>query len=151
MFSRSEQVEGLNKLMKDISKLDKMPQSQITKGARRGANVILKEARSLAPKGATKQLSKGIRLKAERSKKGKKVFQITFKANPEFVKVTKDGTRYFYPASQEYGFRTRNGGKVDGKHFLLGAMASKKDEAARVIVDEIGKEIEKTLSEGGRI
>lgn len=148
MFGREESVEGLNKLMKDIAKLEKMPQSQITKGARRGANVILKEARAEAPKGETKQLSKGIRLKAERSRRGKKVFQITFKANPEFVKVTKDGTRYFYPASQEYGFRTRNGGKVDGKHFLLGAMASKKDEAARVIVDEIGKEIEKSLSEG---
>ncbi len=148
MFSRRESVVGLNKLMKDIEGLSRMPQSQITKGARRGANVILKEARAKAPKGATKQLSKGLRLKTEKSRKGKKVFQITFKANPEFVKITKDGTRYFYPASQEYGFRTRNGGKVDGKHFLLGAMASKKDAAARVIVDEIGKEIEKSLREG---
>lgn len=147
-MARAERVEGLNKLMRDISKLERMPQSQITKGARRGANVILREARAKAPRGATKQLSKGIRLKAERSRRGKKVFQITFKANPEFVKITKDGTRYFYPASQEFGFRTRNGGRVEGKHFLLGAMAEKKNEAARVIVDEIGKEIEKSLREG---
>lgn len=149
MFGRAEQVEGLNKLMKDISKLDKMPQKQITKGARRGANVILKEARANAPKGETKLLSKGIYLKAERSRKGKKVFQITFKSRPEFVKITKDGKRYFYPASQEFGFKTRDGGRYeDNKHFLVNAMASKKNEAARVIVDEIGKEIEKTLREG---
>lgn len=148
MFGRRESVEGLNKLIKDIEGLSRMPQKQITKGTRKGANIILKAARANAPKGATNLLKKGITLKAERSRRGKKVFQVTFKSRPEFVKITKDGTRYFYPASQEFGFRGRNGRRIEGKHFLLGAMAEKKNEAARVIVDEIGKEIEKSLSEG---
>lgn len=142
-----ETVQGLNKLMKDISKLERMPQKQITKGARKGANVILKQARANAPK-LTGTMRKGIYLKAEKSRRGKKVFQITFRSKPEFVKVTKDGTRYFYPASQEFGFRTRDGGRVEGKHFMLGAMEEKKNEAAETMVQVIGEEIEKALSEG---
>ena len=151
MFARRESVEGLNKLIKDIKKLEKMPQKQITKGVRRGTNVILHEARARAPK-LTGKLRKKLTLKSERSKRrGKKVMQVTFQKVekfPEAVKVTKDGTRYYYPASQNFGFRTRNGGYVDGKHFLEGAMQAKSGQAARVIVDEIGKEIEKSLKDG---
>ena len=44
-------VEGLRELTRDIKKLENMPQKQITKGVRRGANVILREARAIASKG----------------------------------------------------------------------------------------------------
>lgn len=145
-----ETVQGLNKLMKDIRKLENMPQKQITKGARRGANIILHEARARAPK-RTGKMAKKLTLKAERSKRGKKVFQITFQKVdrfPESVKIGKDGTRYYYPASQNFGFKTRNGGYVEGKHFLEGAMQAKSNEAAETMVQIIGEEIEKALSEG---
>lgn len=146
-------VEGLNKLMKDIKKLENIPQKQITKGVRRGANVILKEARAIASqRKKTGKMSKKLTLKSERSKKrGKKVMQVTYQKVekfPEAVKITKDGTRYYYPSSQNFGFRTRDGGKVDGLHFLEGAMQAKGKQAAKVMIDEIGKEIEKSLSEG---
>lgn len=143
-----ETVQGLNKLMKDIRKLENMPQKQITKGARKGANVILKEARAKAPE-LTKTLKKGIYLKAERSKRGKKVFQVTFRSKPDFVKITKDGTRYFYPASQEYGFKTVDGDSVEGKYFLADSLSEKSGEAAEIMIKVIGEEIEKALSEGG--
>lgn len=152
MFGRVNRVEGLRELMTDIKKLERMPQSQIAKGVRRGANVILREARSRAPKGKTGKLRKNLTLKPERGKRGKKVLQVTFRKVekfPEAVKVTKEGTRYYYPASQEWGFTTRDGGRFEkNKHFLVGAMESKKKEAAKVIVDEVGKEIEKGLREG---
>lgn len=146
-------VKGLYGLIKDINKLEKMPQKEISKGARRGANVILHDARSRASaRHITGKMSKKLRLKAERSKKrGKKVFQITYpKADkfPEAVKITKDGTRYYYPSSQNYGFKTVDGDKVEGLHFLEGAMKSKSKQAAKVMIEEIGKEIDKTL--GGR-
>lgn len=147
---RVSRVEGLRDLMVDIAKLDKMPQKQITKGVRRGANVILKQARAMAPK-LTGKLRKKLTLKPERGKRGKKVMQVTFQSVekfPEAVKIAKDGTRYYYPSSQNFGFDTRDGGYVEGKHFLDGAMKSKSGEAARVIVNEIGKEIEKTLNGG---
>lgn len=150
---RIESVKGLNKLIRDIKKLEKMPQKQIAKGVRRGANVILREARARASaRRITGKMSKKLTLKPERSKKrGKKVMQVTYQKVekfPEAVKITKDGTRYYYPSSQNFGFRTRDGGKVDGLHFLEGAMKAKGKQAAKVIVDEIGKEIEKSLAEG---
>lgn len=153
MFGRRDSVEGLNKLMKDIKKLENMPQKQITKGVRRGANVILHEARARASeRRKTGKMSKKLALKSERSKKkGKKVFQVTYQKVdkfPEAVKITKDGERYYYPSSQNFGFKTRDGEKVDGLHFLECAMRAKSGQAARVIVDEIGKEIEKGLREG---
>lgn len=145
-------VEGLDKLIRDINKLDKMPQKEINKGARRGANIILKEARARAStRRKTGKMSKKLTLKKEKSKRGKAVFQVTYQNAtkfPEAVKITKDGTRYYYPSSQNFGFRTRDGGYKQGLHFLEGAMSSKSGEAARVIIDEIGKEIEKTLQGG---
>ena len=56
---------------------------------------------------------------------GKIVRQVFFDAgmNDTFVKMTKDGKRYYYPASQEYGFRIANRAgnkvkKVPGKFFV---------------------------------
>lgn len=56
---------------------------------------------------------------------GKIVRQVFFDAgmNDTFVKMTKDGKRYYYPASQEYGFRIANRAgnkvkKVPGKFFM---------------------------------
>lgn len=150
-MARVTTVEGLNELIRDINRLERMPQSQITKGVRRGANVILAEARARAPV-KTGKMRRKLTLKPERSsRKGKKVMQITFQKVekfPESVKIAKDGTRYYYPTSQNYGFKTRNGGRVEGKHFLEGAMQAKSGQAARVIVHEIGMEVERSLAEG---
>lgn len=146
-------VEGLRDLIRDIKKLENMPQKQITKGVRRGTNVILREARAIASKRRkTGKMAKKLTLKPERSRKrGKKVMQVTYQKVekfPEAVKIAKDGTRYYYPASQNFGFRTRNGGRVEGLHFLTGAMENKGRQASKVIIEEIGKEIEKSLADG---
>lgn len=58
---------------------------------------------------------------AERSATpGKIVYDVVFDAafNDSFVKVAKDGTRYYYPASQEYGFRKVNSGRVPGLYYM---------------------------------
>ena len=148
-------VEGLSDLIKDINQLDKMPQQQISKGARKGAKVLLMEARSQAKKRKLSgKMWKKLTLKAYRTRvKGKKVYRVSYPKTekfPEAVKVTKGGKQYYYPASQNYGFKTKDGGHVEGLHFLEGAMQAKGNLAAKVIVEEIGKEIKKMLSEGGR-
>lgn len=58
---------------------------------------------------------------------GKIVRQVYMDAgmNDTFVKVTKSGKRYYYPASQEYGFRVANRSgnrvkRVPGKYFMAG-------------------------------
>ena len=91
-------VEGLRDLIRDIKKLENMPQKQITKGVRRGTNVILREAKAIASKRRkTGKMAKKLTLKPERSRKrGKKVMQVTYQKVekfPEAVKIAKDGTR----------------------------------------------------------
>ena len=83
-------------------------------------NVVL-AARSLAPK-RTGALRVGIVGSPweEKSKRPNKVArQVYFdeKMNDVFVKIGKNGKRYYYPASQEYGFlKKRPGSRGKEKH-----------------------------------
>lgn len=148
------EIQGLKELIRDIEQLENMPQKQITSGVRAGTKVILKEAKSIAKqRRKSGKMWKKLTLKAEKTrKKGKKVIQVTYPKTERFqeaVKVTKDGKRYYYPSSQNFGFKTKDGDRVEGLKFFQKSMQNKGDDAAKVIVEEIGKEIDKMLSEGG--
>jgi len=139
------EVEGLKELERTIRKLGKLPQKCVTPAAKKGATIALKAAKANAPF-LTGALEEGIVLKGERArKKGKKVYQVTMNPamNDVFVKTTKDGKRYYYPASQEYGFITRDGGYVPGIHFLRNSIDDNKAEMERVMVQELAKQIDK--------
>ncbi|MCX7771765.1 MAG: HK97 gp10 family phage protein, partial [Clostridia bacterium] len=109
-MNSSIKVEGLAELKKSIKLLGKLPQSCVTAAARSGASLALKYARSEAPE-LSGDLKSGIILKGEKkTKQGKKMYQVTMdpSMNDTFVKMSKDGkTRWYYPASQEYGFTVR--------------------------------------------
>lgn len=139
------EVEGLKELEKTIRKLGKLPQKCVTPAAKKGARIALKSARAKAP-WETGELSNGIIIKGERArKKGKKVYQVTMDPakNDIFVKTTADGKRYYYPASQEYGFITKDGGYVPGFHYLRNSIDDNKAEIERVTVQELAKQIDK--------
>jgi HK97 gp10 family phage protein len=139
------EVEGLKELERTIRQLGKLPQKCVTPAAKKGARIALKAARAKAP-WETGELSNGIVLKGERArKKGKKVYQVTMDPakNDIFVKTTADGTRYYYPASQEYGFITKDGGYVPGLHYLRNSIDDNKAEIERVTVQELAKQIDK--------
>lgn len=140
------EVIGMKELLKYVGDLEKLPQRVVTKSAKQGAAIALASARQNAPKGKTGNLRKGITLKGEKSRaQGKKVYQVTFneKYNDKFVKLTKAGKRYYYPASQEYGFRTIDGGRVEGKHFMKEALTDNAQQIDKTIIDELIKEIDK--------
>mgnify|MGYP001392164245 FL=1 len=139
------EIEGMKELEKTIRKLGKLPQKCVTKAAKKGAQIALKAAKQKAPF-LTGALEEGIILKAEKTKKkGKKVYQVTMNPamNDVFVKTTKDGKRYYYPASQEYGFITKNGGYVPGYHFLRDSLVDNKERIEKTVVDVLAKEIDK--------
>ena len=139
------EVEGLKELEKTIRKLGKLPQKCVTKAAKKGAQIALKAAKQKAPF-LTGALEEGIILKGEKTKKkGKKVYQVTMNPvmNDVFVKTTKDGKRYYYPASQEYGFITKNGGYVPGFHYLRDSLVDNKERIEKTVVDVLAKEIDK--------
>jgi len=139
------EIEGMKELERTIRKLGKLPQKCVTPAAKKGARIALKAARANAP-WETGELSNGIVLKGERArKKGKKVYQVTLDPakNDIFVKTTKDGKRYYYPASMEYGFITRDGGYSPGFHYLRDALMDNKTAIERTVVDELAKQIDK--------
>lgn len=139
------EIEGMKELERTIRKLGKLPQKCVTKAAKKGAQIALKAAKAKAPF-LTGALEEGIILKGEKlRKRGKKVYQVTMNPamNDVFVKTTKDGKRYYYPASQEYGFITKNGGYVPGFHYLRDSLVDNKERIEKTVVDVLAKEIDK--------
>jgi len=138
-------IEGMEELEKTIRKLGKLPQKCVTKAAKKGAQIALKAAKQKAPF-LTGALEEGIILKGEKTRrKGKKVYQVTMNPamNDIFVKTTKDGKRYYYPASMEYGFITRDGGYSPGFHYLRDSLVDNKERIEKTVVDVLAKEIDK--------
>jgi len=149
-MARKSEIVGMKELERAFRELGKVPQSAATKSARAGAMIALRAAKARAPVD-TGELRDGIILKGERTTtKGKKVYDVMMDPakNDIFVKMTKDGKRYYYPASQEYGFLTRDGGYVPGYHFLRGAIDENKETIEQKILEVAGKEVDKALRKG---
>lgn len=146
------EIEGYRQLQQTIDQLGKLPQTIVTKSARKGARVVLTETKKIAPV-EIGNLNRGIILRPEKTKtKGKKVFQVVLNRayNRFFIKVSKDGKRAYYPASQEYGFFSRgpNGSRgkyIPGYNYLRGSNASKHSEAQQIIIRTMLTEVDKIL------
>lgn len=142
-------IEGMDKLEKSLKRLGQVPQKHVTSSAKKGMNIAFKEAKSKAPydKG---NLKSGIKIIGERSRiKGKKVYQIVFdrEKNDIFQKKNKEGKiTGYYPASQEYGFFTKNGRYIPGYHFLKKSLESKSNAIESKIIEDMKNKIEKELN-----
>lgn len=141
---------GMERLERDFRELGKVPQAAATQSARAGARIALRAAKENAPED-TGALKQGIILKGERTRtRGKKVYDVMMDPakNDIFVKMTKDGKRYYYPASQEYGFLTVDGGYVPGYRFLRRAVDDNEEAIQKRILEVTGREIDKALRKG---
>lgn len=103
-------------------------------------------ARAKAPK-KTRSLAEGIIVNPEienSSTPHKVVRDILFDArmNDTFVKMTKTGKRYYYPASQEYGFKKVNGGRVPGRYYMRDAAVEYAAEHRDRVADGIDNILE---------
>lgn len=140
-------IDGMKELESMFKQLEKVPQTVATKSARAGATVARKAAKEKAPEDEG-NLKKGIILKRERRVKvGKAVYDVMMdpSMNDVFVKITADGTRYYYPASMEYGFITVDGGYEPGYHFMRDALEDNKDAIERKVIDTAKKAVEKVM------
>lgn len=141
----SVDIVGYDELLKYIDDFEKLPQRAVTKIAKGGADIAKQAAKDKAPY-LTGALESGIVLKGEKSRtKGKKVFDIKMEPGMSdiFVKETRDGTRYYYPASQEYGFDTKGGGRVHGLYFMKRAATDNNQAIEGKIVRAAMSEIDK--------
>ncbi len=145
-------IEGMEELERSIKKLGKVPQKHVTSSSRKAMNISLKDARANAPYD-TGALSKGMKLKGERSRqKAKKVYQVIFdpKYNHIFQKKSKDGKiTGYYPVSQEYGFFAKNGRYIPGFRFVRDSLADNVKAIEKTIVSEMKKKIDAEIAKAG--
>jgi hypothetical protein len=142
-------LDGMKDLENTIKELGRLPQTPVTKAARAGATIALRAARAKAPEGETKELKKGIILKKERKRvSGKAVFDVMMdpKKNHIFVKYAKDGTRYYYPASMEYGFFAKDGKYIPGYGFLRAAIEDNSAVIEARMIESFVKDMDRALA-----
>ena len=146
-------VEGIEGIRKGMYRLQQIPQKHVTSSARKGMNIVLKDARVKAPED-TGTLKRGMKLKGERSKaKAKKVYQVVFDERYNHVKKKKNADGKitgYYPVSQEYGFFTVNGRYIPGFMFVHNALTSNTRLVERTIVTELKSKIDAEIAKGGR-
>lgn len=140
-------IDGMKELERAFKKLGKVPQPIATKSARAGGNIAFKFAKSNAPVD-TGALQQGIIMRKEKSRiKGKSVYRVMPDPSKDdvFVKTSNDGKRYYYPASQEYGYLTVDGGYVPGYRFLRKSIDDNKSQIEKKVLEVASKEVDKAL------
>ena len=140
----SNEIEGVDELKELLDEIGKLPQKCVTKASRRGAMILLRAIKAKAPV-ETGQLKSGIIITGEKRRKGNKIYQIVFSEhlNDVFVKYSKDGKRAYYPASQEYGFITRDGGYIPGYRFMRDTADRVNGQVKSTILEVLTSELDK--------
>lgn len=144
-----------------LTDLGGCPPKVATKAAGKGASIVRRSVRGVAPKGETGNLKRAIKRTSERSsKKGKKVYEITFDRayNDVLQRPIKNpgeaggkSDKAYYPASMEYGFLTRSKGGgydyVPGMYFMRKGAEAESAAAQQAIQATAMNEIEKIWME----
>jgi HK97 gp10 family phage protein len=126
-------ITGIQELTRMLERGARAPARVLTKATKDGAMIVRQQARADSPVD-TGLLRRSIKLKSERRRVGKKVYQVKF-IGDNLAKVGANGSRSFYPASQEYGWKKRDGSKTQGKHFLEKAIQQNKTLIKQTVVD----------------
>ncbi|WP_438498018.1 HK97 gp10 family phage protein [Paenibacillus sp. IHBB 3054] len=147
-MARNETIIGMRELERSFQRLGKVPQTVATKAARAGAKIAFKATKANAPEDSG-ELKRGLVMKPERRVKvGKKVYDIMMDPakNDIFAKVSKSGKRSYYPASQEYGFMTVDGGYIPGYRYMRRGLTEHARTISKAMVDEGSKAVDKALN-----
>lgn len=140
-------VTGIDEVIRLFRQVDNVSQKVVTKAAKAGANIPYKQAKRDAPQGKTKNLKKAIKMKAEKRKRGKKVYDIKF-VGDGLVKISKDGKRSFYPVSQEYGWMGRDGNKIVPRkaRYLRNSIDQNRNAVEQKILDVMAEELRRSIT-----
>lgn len=152
-------IEGMKELERSLKRLGDVPQKHVTSSARKGMNIVRKDAKKNAPR-LIGYLEKGIILKGEKSRyKGKKVYRVVFdpKMNDVFQKpIMNPGSRGgqgkdtgYYPHSMEYGYFAGDGNYIPGFRFIHNALTNNTRAVEKTIVSEMKKKIDQEIARSG--
>ena len=150
-------VEGLEELQAQFGRIGKMPKKYLTKSAKAGMADPLRQARTNAPVGkGTKtsgNLKKSIKKKMETpNKRNKAIYRLRYDPafTPLFLK--KSSGKYggkppvaYYPASVEYGFKTKGGKKIKGQFNMAKAIQQHQESSLQKVVDSLRDSIDQLL------
>lgn len=144
-------IDGLGEITLDIPLLELSDVSQVSETVmsplvKASSEALADRIRANAPN-RTGDLRRGIVVSpaAERSTDPAKIVRdvyIDASMNDKFVKTTKDGKRYYYPASQEYGFRKVTTGRVPGRYYMRDAAVEYAAEHRDRVADGVANVLE---------
>lgn len=144
-------VNGLGEISLEIPQLDLADVAHVSETVmqplvKASADTLAARIQANAPK-RTGELARGIIVSpaAEQSSASAKIVRdIYFDAsmNDTFVKTSREGKRYYYPASQEYGFRKVNGGRVPGRYYIRDTAVEYAAEHRNRVADGIDNVLE---------
>jgi hypothetical protein len=146
-------VEGLEELQAQFGRIGGMKKKYLTKAAKAGMADPERQARTNAPVGkGTKTsgtLKKSIKKKMETpNKRNKAVYRLRYdpKFTPDFLKPSSGAyggkpPQAYYPASVEYGFKTKSG-KVAGQFNMAKAISQHQESSLQKVVDSLRDSID---------
>jgi len=122
----------------DLAALSRISEAEIEGPVRQSATGLLYRIRTKAPS-KSGALRSGLKIPDGKEKSatyGKVVNDIVFDAgmNDTFVKFSRSGARYYYPASQEYGFRISRGRRVPGLYYMRDTSAQYYSEHENAVI-----------------
>lgn len=126
-------VTGVDEVIRLMQQVDRVSQTVVTKSAKAGAKIVLDDVKAHVPVD-TRLMKKSLKMKAERRKQGKKVYDIKF-VGDGLAKIGKNGNRSFYPMSQEYGWVKADGTKEPGKRFLRNGIDNNRDVVKQTVIN----------------
>ncbi|MHB8124648.1 MAG: HK97 gp10 family phage protein [Desulfitobacteriaceae bacterium] len=141
-----DSVIGVREVQRLFEEVGRAPAKVLTKAVKKSATIVLKAARVNAPVDQG-DLKKGIRLKAERRRQGRRVYQVGVfgksGGGEEFVKISRSGKRSYYPASQEYGWTDQYGHYHPGYRYLRNAADRNTRRVHSMMLEIMAEELDK--------
>lgn len=135
-------ITGLDELAKNTDKILNQTHRILGEAVLEAAEMIRQEAIKRAPE-KTGTLKRGIVAKITWDKKKSKAFAAAYMdpaMNDVFAKYAKDGRRFYYPSSMEYG--TKNTGRKNQRIFMGKAYKVKRRQVKGIIEKHIKAAIE---------
>lgn len=135
----SVKIDGIQELLRNCREVDQAVRDVLGEAVKAGADIVRDEARRRAPY-KTGALHRGIKSEITWDKNKSKAFAgagMDREMNDIFVKHTKDGKRYYYPASIEYGTPY-----APAHPFLRPALDNNKARVKQVVGDKVKAAIE---------
>jgi hypothetical protein len=150
-------VEGLEDLELQFARIGKMKKKYLTRAAKAGMAAPERQAKADVPVGkGTKtsgSLKKSIKKKMETpNKRNKAVYRLRYdpKFTPVFLKPSSGAYGgkppvAYYPASVEYGFKTKDGGFVAGQFNIAKAIQKHQAKSLQLITNSLKDSIDEIV------